>query len=473
MNGHLIVDRIAPCDVAAMRLRLSLAGLLVASIWVLTSLLRDYDWQGNRKAWVLLALFCWPVLRLSAVRTWPRFHLTRRSGWLVFGLMFLFVSWFLIRGPISRTGYLNVILVWTGVCALLISKRMASSVVALLGHQKAGLGLLIVLALLQVWLFYGFGKSPDLGDIATTTLAAVKAAGEFRNIYALPIDFHANYPEFAGYKYLPVMVLTYLPLVSAAGPFGLQLTNLILALATALFAGIVAARIRGRFAGVLAGALMLSFPVIPYEIYKHGVTDLAPTAFAMASLAVPRRKATSGFLAGLSIATKLFPGALYALCGLDANYRKFILGAAVGMLPIAAYLALDPHAFLQNTILFITTRPVDESSWMYGAPVEVRHVMTFVYLLTLVGLAALFVFGDADLETRCNLAICAIIFSMLAGPDAHNNYIVWWAPLLCISLAVHAADMLFAGGAQPAGLGGRTLFARPTSSIQNDVLAGD
>jgi len=96
--------------------------------------------------------------------------------------------------------------------------------------------LVAVLALGQA--AYGVARlqHPRLIDMATTTLAAGQTILAGANPYTQPIDRDAAglgvAAEFQGYKYLPMMAATYLPLGETLGERGVLATNLLLLAAT-------------------------------------------------------------------------------------------------------------------------------------------------------------------------------------------------------------------------------------------------
>jgi hypothetical protein len=436
------------------RAALSLSLSIVGSLWITINLLRDFNWEGHTKAWVLMIIALWPIYRLLSI------HLDRSQPWKflgdgrALGLIFPILS---VAWVVQSTSRTTLELAWCVLAVSLFPFLVPLKLARWLGRTVAArtraVAIIagVTLSAYQVWLFIGYGKSPDLGDIATTTLDAVSALLSLRNPYSLPLDIHQSYPEFSGYKYPPAMALVYLPLSSWLGAYGLRLTNLILELLTAALAATVAKRTGGTLAGILCGMLYLTLPLIPYEIYKHGVTDLAPMALAMASLvAWNMDRRISGLFVGLSIAAKLFPGVLIATCSFEMkNLRWYVIGGLVGGVPALLFLAIGPHAFVQNIFLFVLTRPVDESSWMYGEPAGLRTLVSLLYFAALSAILTFVTLRKASLEARCNWIIIAIVLAMLAGPDAHNNYIIWWAPIMCVSLSVHIAQMITASMAAP------------------------
>jgi uncharacterized membrane protein len=300
------------------------------------------------------------------------------------------------------------------------------------------------LALNRLRMAVGYLHAPDMEDIGKTTIAAAHAVLEGRNPYAIPLDLHAEYPDFPGYKYLPIMIAAYAPLASVFDQTGLRLTNLILDGLMAIAILLSARRIGGAIAGLLAVAAYLMLPVIPRDIYKHGVTDLAPVLPLVVALPLSQsRPGRAGLLIGLSVAAKLFPGLLAALCFLRARSpAHYLIGGVVGILPAAAFLLWAPADFARNVFLFILSRPIDETSWMYGLPAFAPMAAKLLYFLFLLAVLVHVVVASPGTARRCGLIVLCIVGALLTGPDAHNNYIIWWAPFFCILLGSQVSSII-------------------------------
>ena len=113
---------------------------------------------------------------------------------------------------------------------LVIARRATRRAARARLQRAAGIAFWIALALNLVY----FGVriiAPHIIDIGTTTLAAGQAMLHGQNPYTLPLDQGPESAGFTGYKYLPMMILDYLPLGAPFGQRGVLLTNLLLLLA--------------------------------------------------------------------------------------------------------------------------------------------------------------------------------------------------------------------------------------------------
>ncbi len=287
---------------------------------------------------------------------------------------------------------------------------------------------------------------PKVLDIAVTTVAAIVALAHGSNPYEIAVDPLAGGIADAGglfhaYKYLPVMMAAYAPLVLAFGLRGTVVTNLLLQGGVAAAVGTMAGRGGGRTAGLLAATLYLSLPFVAFQLFTRGVNDAVPVlALLGALLLVEERPGWAGLLVGLSIAAKLMPGlaALACLVPAAAGRRRFALGVAAGLVPILPFALAAPGGFADNILLFNLFRPIDDTSWLYGLPVAVAVLARAAAGATLAGLYAWVWRRAPGLDGRCAATAMAILLVFAVGPDMHHNYYLWFIPFLAV-LAARAA----------------------------------
>lgn len=311
--------------------------------------------------------------------------------------------------------------------------------------------IVLVAALAVIELVYSGMRliHPRLIDMATTTLTAGHAMLAGQNPYTLPID-----PEiggaFAGYKYLPVMPVIYLPLGLALGARGVLVTNLLLQAVTVALMLRLGRRAGGYHVGFVASALYLSLPLVAQQLFAKGTTDLAAVVpLLLAFVAFERSDFLSGLCVGLSVAVKLFPGVVFAPCllppGTGARVR-YGLGIICGMLPILPYALAAPGAFYDNVILFNAVRQPDSTSWLAFAPDGAALVARSIFVALAFAVAVHVWRRAPDLIARCALAAALTLAVILAAPTAHHNYQLWWLPFYALALGATLAQPL--GGLQ-------------------------
>ena len=419
---------------------LSVGLLLLGMLWVVVTLMQDFDLRGGLKAILLLGLGVAAMgLTLAVEGAIPR----RLATGLVAGLGLVLVL-FAALTPSHLSSAEAVAAITIAVAPLLFNAVGHRSPIALDRLPAALTILAVALAANRLRFVLGYFYAKDMEDIGRTTIAAVHAVLAGQNPYATTIDLHSEYPDFSGYKYLPIMIAAYAPLAAPFGETGLRLMNLVLdALMTA---GILlsARRIGGAVAGLLAVCAWLMLPVLPLDIYKHGVTDLAPVLpLVVALMVADTRLGRAGLLIGLSVAAKLFPGLLMALCCLRRRHIAYYLaGGILGILPAVAFYLWGPADFTRNVFLFILSRPIDETSWMFAMPPIVPTIAKGAFFLILLATLIYLAMATPSMARRCGLTVLAIVGALLTGPDAHNNYMIWWAPFFCILLGSQVSSII-------------------------------
>lgn len=305
----------------------------------------------------------------------------------------------------------------------------------------------VVLLVLQIGYAVKELRHPALIDAATTTLAAGEALRGGGDPYAAPIDAAASGlmqdRRFAGYKYLPLTIAAYLPLGAALGERGVVLTNLLLHLAVIWLIFRLAAAMATPAAGWVAALIYLTLPLVPFQLFAKGVTDLiAVLPLLPALLLAERRAGLAGLCVGLSLSAKLLPGALLLPCCIPGAPRArlvYALGVVVGLAPVLPFLLRSPTALFDNIVLFNLTRPADSTSWLLGAAPLASSLVHGVMLLCFAAVALLVLRRPPSLAWRCGLAAMLILASLLSGPVAHHNYQLWWLPLAAAQLGAALA----------------------------------
>lgn len=430
MTADPVVERVQPRPLA-------IGLLLLGMLWIAVVLMQDLDFVGRLKAVLLLGLaVAVPVLTKALEAAGGRQRLpVRLLTWAVAGLAAI-EAFFATLTPSHLTSVEAVAAVAIAATPLILRALGVRSLIALNRLPILLATLCIALALNRLRVVFTYLHAPDMEDIGRTTIAAVHAVIAGHNPYAAPIDLHPEYPDYSGYKYLPMMIAAYAPLASVFDEIGLRLMNVILDAAMSVAILLSARRIGGIVAGLLAAAAWLMLPVLPPDIYKHGVTDLAPVLPLVVALAISEtRLGRAGLLIGLSVVAKLFPGLLVALCCLRRRHiGYYLIGGIVGILPAIAFYLWAPADFTRNVFLFILSRPMDETSWMYGLSPIVPTVAKAVYFLFLLSVLIYLVVASPGMVRRCGLIVLCIVGALLTGPDAHNNYMIWWLPFFCILL---------------------------------------
>jgi hypothetical protein len=305
-------------------------------------------------------------------------------------------------------------------------------------------------------------RHPSLIDAATTTLAAGEVLRGGASPYATALDpaaiALAGDQRFGGYKYLPVTIAAYLPLGAPFGQRGIVLTNLLLQGATAWLIFRLALRMAGASAAWLALLFYLSLPLVPFQLFAKGATDLAAVLPLLAALLLlERRPGLAGLCLGLSFAAKPLPAALLLPCCLPGERPgrlAYATGIAAGLLPVLPFLIWSPVALLDNVVLFNLLRPADSTSWLSAVPPLAATLAHAALALLYVGVAAYAWLRPPTLLRRTGAAVVLMLAAILAAPAAHHNYQLWWlplaVPLLAALLAPPAAPAVYEAPKLPA-----------------------
>jgi len=403
-------------------LRLAVALLF----WIAVGLIQKFNWdRGGAKALVMLALLLATPVVVAVVGRTQRArssapHLTPRCAGPPSPPLRGGEGWGEVGAPRSR----------------LLAFAMAALLVLQVGYALKEL------------------RHPALIDAATTTLASGALLRAGSDPYAAPVDAVAaaqTGARFAGYKYLPVTLVAYLPLGAALGERGIVIANLLLHLATVwLVFRLAVALAATPAAGAIAALLYLALPLVPFQLFAKGDTDAVAVVPMIAALLLYERRALlAGFCLGLSLAAKLLPAALLLPCCLPETPRAraaYALGLGLGMLPLLPFLLWSPAAFLDNIVVFNLLRAPDSTSWLMGMPAllgTLARALAGAFYIAV----AVFVWRRApSLAIRTGLGITLILATILAGPAAHHNYQLWWLPLAAALLAAALAPWRLPSG---------------------------
>jgi hypothetical protein len=284
----------------------------------------------------------------------------------------------------------------------------------------------------------------NLIDIGATTARASKLLISGDNPYCSDIDPHPDFKwgsfTFNGYKYGPVMPLVYMPLVARLGDSGILMTNLVLHVLVAAMTWLVAARVASPVHGAFAMVLYLCIPLLPSELFLKGVTDLAALLPLLMCLALgEQRSFLMGALTGISISTKLLPGAILApllIPNSSIGRLRYSIGVLSGLIPLAVASSVSPSEVVSNLVLFNLFRPSDSTSWLHTHPPSVSTACRIVFFASLLYLYFITWTRQVSLLERIRYALLAILMLLLSSPICHRNYQLWWLPMFAILVTV-------------------------------------
>lgn len=404
--------------------------VLVGVVTALCDAFAKYDWDEGPTRALLVTLVLAVVAiagQLGASKPWPR--------WLV-GLAAIGVGallfWHLKEGAYStlrqRRSEMGDIHV-RGVQLLLrgVTPWRFGTVLDL-GSARA------LLEFPDVRACFGTEPTPTAAQVDALWASHEPGVGLFPSRIDAPSCGAAKHSlGLAGYKYGPVMMAAYVPLIGLYGRGGEFLTHLVFLLL--ILGGLLAASSSLRpEAVVLAALVVLGQQVLRRVTLLDSDCDLIPTALLVWALVGFQRgrPLMVGTLAALCLGAKVFPGAfvlpLVLLSGRRA-WVSFVVASIVCWLPA---FVLDGAGVWDNVIRFNLERPSDSTALVHflspSTTLLLRVGAAAAVGVALLGLAR----NRLDATTFVALSMGAFF---LVSKVFHNNYIVWWLPVLGLALA--------------------------------------
>lgn len=242
-----------------------------------------------------------------------------------------------------------------------------------------------------------------------------------------------------GYKYGPAMLLPYVPLVRLMGPGGVYVTHLVFLLAI-IAAMAMLLRARSPEALVMACVILLGQSVLRRDTLLDSDCDLIPTAFMLFALVAFERERffLAGSLVALTVAAKVFPAAFLLPLLLNRDWCRTLGGfALVTVLAWAPAFAADGVGVWDNVVRFNLDRASDSTALAFFLP---PMLMTGLRVVALV--ASGVAFWKLVLEAKEPVVFVAVAMGLffLVTKVFHNNYVVWWLPVVGVTLSTALAS---------------------------------
>jgi hypothetical protein len=239
--------------------------------------------------------------------------------------------------------------------------------------------------------------------------------------------------RFRGYKYGPLLPVIYFPGVMEIGNAGILISNGVILICASLIVSALCSRIFGGNEN-WAAALLLATPLVQWSVLVVQANDLiAVLPICAAFLVWGKRPGLAGLLLGASASIKIMPAPIAMALLLPpvlATARRFLVGIAVGLTPMAVFAALNSTAFFNNVILFEIVRPSSPASLL---PLDVpstviwslRSGFAVIFLVT----AAAAVIRHRSIDYRLATYVVLTIVLLLVSHINMDNYLLWWIPL--------------------------------------------
>ncbi len=239
-----------------------------------------------------------------------------------------------------------------------------------------------------------------------------------------------------GYRYGPAMIAAYVPLIGALGRGGEYVTHLLFLLAI-LGALAVLLRPLSREGLLMACVVLLGQSVLRWDTLYESDCDLIPTAMMLWALVAfeKGRFGAAGALAALTLAAKVFP-AVFLLPLLIQDRRGRAAGAflAVSALSWGPAFAVDGVGVWDNVFRFNLERAGDSTALSFFAPPAVMLAVRLGVVASCALAFWRFVLRPGAFEPMAFVAFCMGPFFVFSKVF-HNNYLVWWLPVVGVVLA--------------------------------------
>lgn len=264
---------------------------------------------------------------------------------------------------------------------------------------------------------------------------------------SITLNKRENLPEkFWGYKYGPVMILSYLPSAWSATSASIKkisATYLVLTLSVILLL-LWRHRTKKRplaFASTCVLALLLFF--LPerlwLETFMQGATDILPIFLILLAVDAIDRKhfLLAGTCAGLSFSAKFAPAIFFILLVLvRKNFSpRFLFGLVIGGLPLLAFLAWSGRPMIDNAFLFHLVKRFDATSLYWVVPHSLHFVFPLIEAVAVAGFLAYNFKRPIDTRTLVVHLTVLLLIIETTFTEVHANHLLWFIPLLTLIFA--------------------------------------
>ena len=257
-----------------------------------------------------------------------------------------------------------------------------------------------------------------------------------------------------GIKYGPTTLASYAPAVWLFGKPGVFVTQL------ALFLGVCAVLAvwsRELARGDLLLASLAFWPLVgSVHVYvmamEQSASDLVGVLYALLGLFFFQRgrHGWAAAMIGLSVSAKLMPGLIYTPMLLAMSARPRLLFAATALLPFAPFAVWEPSGLVANVFVYNLVRDTDRSALAYHLGAYDRNVLLAAAVAT-----ALWLFWRTHragwpLSAHLRTLLLAHVGVVGTAKIFHNNYLIWFLPLVGLyALSLVADERARASATEP------------------------
>lgn len=281
------------------------------------------------------------------------------------------------------------------------------------------------------------GKGPRVDIGYTTQNAAHLLFVEGKNPYrSETINVRPELmPEHRGFHYGPGMLIGYF--FSAVIPnIGFKVTNLLFFLLTLPAIVMLADHHdqpvwRRARSALFAMAIFLLPERLWYETFLQGANDIFPVLLLLYGLLMVKYEKwfSAGIFMGFSFATKFSPAAFLLVLFLRMDLkRNFLLGCAVGALPLWVFFVWDFSALLQNVFILRFNLGYDSTSLYSITPAELHYLFPLIQMSAVVYVLICNFRRKIELDRSILQFTLLLILVEVTYKEIHANHLIWFYP---------------------------------------------
>jgi len=360
-------------------------------------------------------------------------------GILAYGFQLIFVyDW--------GAGFERGIILLAIVC--FISLKNSFRLPQIEGKQEAALLYAVLFGLLcwQAYYFlstYGSSQPIDIGEM--TLLASELFWKSFGNPYTnRVVEEPFRYPGLflEGYKFPPLTLFLYSPLVLTFKVRGLYISNLLFHILTAIYIYKISNHLNGikrAYHPAVPVILYLSSYLVLYELFRQGVNDILPTLLMLMSIYyfLKDNETRSALFLGASLCTKWLPGLMFGLLLLSQvkDKKRFVLySVGIFALIVFPFLIWNYEGFISNTILIYALKPGDSTGFLFGMNEVLAKTMFLLFaLLFLVVSLYYYLRKRNDRVSLIFFGVVLLTLFLIPLKENHGNHQIWLIPFFSIS----------------------------------------
>lgn len=247
------------------------------------------------------------------------------------------------------------------------------------------------------------------------------------------------------YHYGPLLLLMHWPAMATLGPPGFYVTHWLwfAALLCALMLVVTPQRNpRSPWARWLPRCIALVIVLGPLHVARNSLAmsavDLPAVCLALFGLFAYRRGRSgwAAFLWALSASTKLLPGLIFVPL-LLRDPKRLITHFAVPWVLLNLPLALwSPSGFLHNVLLYPVSRTTDSTALSHFIGKPLRYTLLLGLLAGLAYVLRRVQKRGWRFESALGFLLLAHTGALATGSYFHNNYLVWYMPMIAVVCAV-------------------------------------